>query len=937
MAGGSADQLHRLWRSGTLGAVSDGELLDRFVSGRGEPAEAAFEELVNRHGPMVLRVCRSVLHDAHDAEDAFQAVFLVLANRAGAIRRGTSVASWLFGVAHRVALRGKRRAARKRAIDRLAAERTPEGYLPEADDPDWAILHEEIAALPEGLRAPIVLCGLQGLSYEAASARLGASETTVRGRLARARAKLKRRLARRGVTASSVLLVADSVSRVEAVVPPSLAHSTVQVALGFLAGGEAASLARGVLTSMFLNHLKVATVLIILGAWGGHRLWTAVADEPQQPPRVVQAPATTPKPEAPPPTSYRLTGAVRVEGTGEPVPGGKFTVMLGDSSSSHPERLREVVSGPDGRFEVELPPGQARAWTFKPPVGYWAPGNMKSMETFVLSRSKPAHEKTYTVRRGAVWTFELIGPDRKPTAGRVSSSSPNDFFLSEPDPKGRHRLTLPTEAGKATVVANAGENPSATPTKPILIPLEWAAGFRPDAVRTIEKAENGYRLADESGVLATIGDTTDKLHFGDDVITFGEGGRVEPILDGGKLVIRGVFSESGRRARGDLVGRIVDDAGRPIEGVRIGVAYVDEKQGSSGFPDDKDQQAVTDQEGRFRIRGIPTTAVTGAPTVLSLVMRKKGFAGADSPRIRFHPGPGDAPHELEPIRLEPGVSLSGTVVDRDGNPLEGAWVEPAGGYAMREQFTRTDAAGKFTVSDLPKGMVGISFGYGDLMANDKYLADGSGDNLKIQLRPLRGEAFRGVLQAQKALPEPPAPGKPAPLLEVAGWTDGKSRSLADYRGKVVFLDFWGMWCGPCVNCMDSLERLRKTYEPKGVVFLSIHTPEDDIGRVRRFLDLKKSTMVSAIDANRGANDGSKNGATAERYGVRGYPSLILIDRKGDVAFNSNVGTKEGVERMKALGKQMGLDEKTMTEADFYRLWEAFFSREIDEVLKRPAE
>ena len=121
MAGSSSDrvlgQMHRLFHFGAVGAMSDAQLLDRFVSRRDEAAEAAFEELVIRHGPMVLRVCRSVLHDAHDAEDAFQAVFLVLASRAGSIRRSGSVASWLFGVAHRVATRARRSAARRRRLD----------------------------------------------------------------------------------------------------------------------------------------------------------------------------------------------------------------------------------------------------------------------------------------------------------------------------------------------------------------------------------------------------------------------------------------------------------------------------------------------------------------------------------------------------------------------------------------------------------------------------------------------------------------------------------------------------------------------------------------------------------------------------------------------------------------------------------------------------
>ena len=177
-------QMHQLFSLGAVGAMSDAELLERFVLRRDEDAEAAFEELVIRHGPMVLRVCRSILHDTHDAEDAFQAVFLVLANRARSIRQSGSVASWLFGVAERVASRGKRIAARRRAVERVAAAEASESHLPVADGPDCEILHEEIRRLPERLRAPIVLCYLEGLTYAAAAHQVGLSERTIRGRLA---------------------------------------------------------------------------------------------------------------------------------------------------------------------------------------------------------------------------------------------------------------------------------------------------------------------------------------------------------------------------------------------------------------------------------------------------------------------------------------------------------------------------------------------------------------------------------------------------------------------------------------------------------------------------------------------------------------------------------------------------------------------------------
>ena len=191
MVGSSSDrvlrQVHRLFNVGAVGTMSDAELLDRFVSRRDEAAEPAFEELVIRHGPMVLQVCRSLLHDVHDAEDAFQAVFLVLANRASSIRRSRSVASWLCGVAQRVAKRARRTAARRHALHRRVAERTSEIDLPAGDNPDWEILHNEIDGLPEQLRAPVVLCYLQGLTYTAAAHQLGLSEVAVRGRLARAR------------------------------------------------------------------------------------------------------------------------------------------------------------------------------------------------------------------------------------------------------------------------------------------------------------------------------------------------------------------------------------------------------------------------------------------------------------------------------------------------------------------------------------------------------------------------------------------------------------------------------------------------------------------------------------------------------------------------------------------------------------------------------
>src|SRR5579883_1814388 len=176
--------------------LADADLLRRFAAGGDEPA---FAEIVRRYGPLVWGVCRNMLpHDA-DAEDAFQATFVVLVRSAGTVRGG--LGPWLHGVAVRVALKARRAAARRRCRERAAAapDRRP------AAAPEWAELlaavHEEVARLPDPLRAAFVACGLEGLRQQDAAARLGWKLGTLTGRLTRARQRLAARLAGRGLTA----------------------------------------------------------------------------------------------------------------------------------------------------------------------------------------------------------------------------------------------------------------------------------------------------------------------------------------------------------------------------------------------------------------------------------------------------------------------------------------------------------------------------------------------------------------------------------------------------------------------------------------------------------------------------------------------------------------------------------------------------------------
>jgi RNA polymerase sigma factor (sigma-70 family) len=280
-AGAVLDQLDRLFNRGTVAGLSEGALLERYVAGGDE---AAFAALVARHGPMVLGVCRRVLRDERDVEDAFQATFLILVRRAGAIRDGDLVGRWLHGVAHRVAVRARAHSARRFVHEQSVSEPIESGAAGpapcEAERRELAaIVDEEVTRLPSTLRAPVVLCYLEGMSHDEAARRLRWPVGTVRSRMARAREVLRHRLARRGVTADGAALAA---ALVRPPVPPEWLDATVRGSLNFathpatagaIASARSVALARRLLQTMIMTKLSYigAAGLGIVLALGGVR------------------------------------------------------------------------------------------------------------------------------------------------------------------------------------------------------------------------------------------------------------------------------------------------------------------------------------------------------------------------------------------------------------------------------------------------------------------------------------------------------------------------------------------------------------------------------------------------------------------------------------------------------------------------------------------
>jgi RNA polymerase sigma factor (sigma-70 family) len=311
--------------------LADGQLVERYVSGHDHEAFAA---LVRRYGQLVRWVCRRVLHQEQDADDAFQATFLVLASKAASIRKSSSVASWLYGVAYRTAMNAKRarmrRSEEQASIEGRAGEQpATEASLREIQ----AILDDEVNRLPEKYKAPFVLCCMDDKSRAEAAKLLGWKEGTVSGRLARARKELQQRLTRRGVALGLALCVVEMSRAGTATLPQALVNRTIGTALAFAAGkvltadlvsSQVPALANGVLRAMMLTKLTMAaalllTVCVSFGTAGLVLYERLAASPPER-----QAPAQGPDQSKP---AAALADLAHTDLYGDPLPPGAICRM----------------------------------------------------------------------------------------------------------------------------------------------------------------------------------------------------------------------------------------------------------------------------------------------------------------------------------------------------------------------------------------------------------------------------------------------------------------------------------------------------------------------------------------------------------------------------------------------------------------------------------
>lgn len=651
-----SEQIQTLFQAGALGTLLDGQLLDRFVSRESGCAEPAFAALVERHGPMVLGVCRRLLADSHLAEDAFQATFLVLARRASTVRNRDALGGWLHRVAKRVALRLRVKHDRLRSRERpeVGEVAVEHAYGVERDELR-AVIDEEIDRLGDGQRLPVILCCLGGLSQEEAAQRLHWPLGTVKSRLARGRKRLQERLGRRGFAPSAALALGSGLlgKEASAALPPALVETTTRAASALVAGGTTAgvvpaavsAIVREELGFMILAKLKLAAAISLTAAATAALVGFALASAtgPNAP---KDAPASAPldEPEGKPATpalAAKLSASGRVlDAEGKPVAGA--TVILREWSvyrvrgmspkqaerlvrgEEVPDILAKTESDPDGRFRFQDVPAPSFPNTaevgqsvFPWDVAALAPGHGTAWVQLTPERQRTPIALTL----GAEGTIRgrVVEPGGKPVAGakvKVFGIDP----LGRPDEYGMgtdNRLNLTCSA--FPLGAKTGADGRFT-----------IRGLPGEQVATLVVTEPRHERLVAFAATTTVPQPDLVSH---DV-------RAGKPAETRQPVHTGEFTLTARTADHVLSGRVVYEAdGKPASGARVWQSWKDVK---------------ADEDGRFRIEGL-----TSGPLELHAIVN-----GSDAAPVDITINIPEEPRQLEHnLTLPRGLILSGRVVD----------------------------------------------------------------------------------------------------------------------------------------------------------------------------------------------------------------------------------------------------------------------------------
>jgi RNA polymerase sigma factor (sigma-70 family) len=983
--------------------VSDAALLKRFQVNRDE---AAFDLLLKKHGPMVLGVCRRLLHDAHEVEDAFQATFLVMLRNANSIRRHEALASWLYQVAYRVSTRARVCQEQRRLLVSRAAHTGPvEDVVTNAlRDELGQVIDAELQRLAAKYRIPVILCYLEGKTHEEAARELHWPKSTLSARLERARDILRRRLLRRGYTIPAVLTTLFAAEKPAAAVPAALVLSTARLAAlvwhGEAAASRAISLAEYVLKTMAYTKLVAACgiclSLCLAGGTGGALAYLGAfgsADPNNASPhpanqirdRATDDPSTLIKLRL----GQVLAGVVTDE-RGNALPGAK--VWLRENQEMKP-RLRYTEADKSGRFRfADVVPGYVT-------VAAGIKDHSFAALRRIVQAGTVAEDLKLILTQPRELRVTVTGEDGKPVVGAVLSK----FSLAWKSPR-TDWSWLPLEILKQEKIQvpvtdktgsfNVSRIPENTFCQGKLKHPGYAhAHFETtvaDAKSAAIKMERGYPITvvalDAATGKPVPNATVTLTGFPHSINLYNE-----PVDPEGKLTIRlgrarvitikvhhpdllsprwesldewGDFPSDHTSVfklahRAIVHGRVLDEKTRePLSGVRLVLSAFGTHQGIA--------YGTSDQSGHYEIEGpeewvtvgvMPAAGYWGGEYKRAEVELKSSRAtqakdilakrlpvvrgevilpdGRDAPGVLVvHRGSGQSQfadqagrfqfqmesqellaeveafdltkrlsggdalrfenvergQELQ-IQLEAESELVGKVTDSSGRAVAGVrvWLgsgigRQAAGVSRTESSILTDASGEYRFPGLARYKrysINLQNNIGVTLA---------GSN---QIYPDRDRIVVDTITAPaEALPKGAHPASShAPDLVCQTWINSKPLKLESLRGKVVLLDFWATWCGPCVSDLPNVQMAHDLFADKGLVVIGIHHNSVPAKDVADFATKRHLTFPIGVD--------DPNGYTCGQYDVSAFPTKILIDRKGNMLM---MHVSQGAEMLAAVRK-----------------------------------